>query len=71
MVLFAISLALICYTDRVIIAQAASNIQGDLGLSRMQMGWVFFIFSWAYTIFEVPGGWMGDRWGAKKVLLAS
>jgi MFS transporter, ACS family, glucarate transporter len=68
-VVFAISLALICYTDRVIIAQAASNIQADLGLSRVQMGWVFFIFSWAYTVFEVPGGWMGDRWGAKSVLL--
>ena len=68
-VVFAIFLALICYTDRVIIAQAASNIQADLGLSRVQMGWVFFIFSWAYTVFEVPGGWMGDRWGAKSVLL--
>jgi MFS transporter, ACS family, glucarate transporter len=68
-VVFAISLALICYTDRVIIAQAASNIQAELGLSRVQMGWVFFIFSWAYTVFEVPGGWMGDRWGAKSVLL--
>ena len=65
----AISLALICYTDRVIIAQAASNIQADLGLSRVQMGWVFFIFSWAYTLFEIPGGWMGDKWGAKSVLL--
>ncbi len=68
-VVFAISLALISYTDRVVIAQAASNIQADLALSRVQMGWVFFVFSWAYTLFEVPGGWMGDRWGAKAVLL--
>jgi MFS family permease len=68
-VLFAVTLGLICYTDRVVIAQAATNIEKDLGLSRIQMGWVFFIFSWAYTIFEIPGGWMGDRWGAKKVLL--
>jgi MFS family permease len=68
-VVFAVTLALICYTDRVVIAQAATNIQADLGLTRVQMGWVFFIFSWAYTIFEIPGGWMGDRWGAKSVLL--
>ena len=68
-VFFAITLALISYTDRVVIAQAASHIQQDLGLSRIQMGWVFFIFSWAYTFFEIPGGWMGDRWGAKAVLL--
>jgi len=68
-VLFAVTLGLICYTDRVVIAQAATNIEHDLGLSRVQMGWVFFIFSAAYTAFEIPGGWMGDRWGAKKVLL--
>ena len=68
-VFFAITLALICYTDRVVIAQAADHIQGDLGLSRIQMGWVFFIFSFAYTAFEIPGGWMGDRWGARVVLL--
>ena len=68
-VFFAITLALICYTDRVVIAQAATNIESELGLTRIQMGWVFFIFSWAYTMFEIPGGWMGDRWGARVVLL--
>jgi MFS transporter, ACS family, glucarate transporter len=68
-VVFAVTLALISYTDRVVIAQAASNIQADLALTRVQMGWVFFVFSWAYTVFEVPGGWMGDRFGAKSVLL--
>src|SRR6185295_16492197 len=68
-VLFAVSLALICYTDRVVIAQAAGQVQSELGLTRIQMGWVFSIFSIAYTTFEIPGGWMGDRWGAKVVLL--
>jgi MFS family permease len=68
-VVFAVTLALISYTDRVVIAQAATNIQADLSLSRVQMGWVFFVFSWAYTAFEIPGGWMGDRWGARVVLL--
>ena len=68
-VVFAVTLALISYTDRVVIAQAATNIQADLSLSRVQMGWVFFVFSWAYTAFEIPGGWMGDRWGARIVLL--
>lgn len=68
-VVFAVTLALISYTDRVVIAQAATNIQAELSLSRVQMGWVFFVFSWAYTAFEIPGGWMGDRWGARIVLL--
>ena len=68
-VLFAVTLALICYTDRVVIAQAAGQVQSELGLSRIQLGWVFSIFSIAYTTFEIPGGWMGDKWGAKVVLL--
>ena len=68
-VVFAVTLALISYTDRVVIAQAATEIRAELSLSRVQMGWVFFVFSWAYTAFEIPGGWMGDRWGARIVLL--
>jgi MFS family permease len=68
-VFFAISLAMISYTDRVIIAQAAPNVRSDLGLSLIQWGWVLGIFSWAYTLFEIPGGWMGDKWGAKRTLL--
>jgi MFS family permease len=32
------------------------------------MGWVFNAFTLGYLIFEVPGGWMGDAWGARRVL---
>ena len=49
-VVFAILLAVICYTDRVIIAQAAPEVQRDLGLSEVQMGWVFLVFTWAYFL---------------------
>jgi MFS family permease len=62
-------LAIITYIDRVIISQAAPAMQGDLGLSKVQMSWAFFAFTWAYALFEIPGGWMGDRWGARKVLM--
>ena len=68
-VVFAIALASICYIDRVIIAQAAPAMRAELGLSTVQWGWVLGIFSWAYTLCEIPGGWMGDKWGARKVLL--
>jgi ACS family glucarate transporter-like MFS transporter len=68
-VVFAISLAMICYIDRVIIAQATPTMRADLNLSIEQWGWILGIFSWAYTLCEIPGGWMGDKWGARKVLL--
>ena len=66
--LFALSLALIMYVDRVALAQAAPFIRTDLGLSQVEMGWVFTTFGWAYALFEIPGGWLGDRFGSRKVL---
>ena len=40
----------------------------DLGLSMLQMSFVFSAFTLAYSIFEVPTGWMGDVWGPRRVL---
>jgi MFS transporter, ACS family, glucarate transporter len=67
--LFAVSLAIITYIDRVCISQAAPSIQSDLGLSKIEMGYAFTAFGWAYALFEIPGGWLGDRIGPRKVLM--
>src|SRR5204863_5314736 len=32
------------------------------------MSWVFSAFVAGYILFEVPGGWLGDRWGARAVI---
>lgn len=32
------------------------------------MGWVFSAFTFAYAIFEIPTGWLGDKFGPRKVL---
>jgi ACS family glucarate transporter-like MFS transporter len=66
---FAGSLAVITYVDRVCISQATPLMCRDLGLSKADMSLVFSAFFWAYALFEIPGGWMGDRWGARKVLM--
>lgn len=66
---FAVMLAVITYVDRVCISQAAPQMREDLGLSKEQMGWAFFAFSIAYALFEIPGGWLGDRIGPRAVLL--
>lgn len=65
---FAFSLAVITYLDRVCISAAAPFIMRELGLSLFQMSLVFGAFTLAYSIFEVPTGWMGDVFGARKVL---
>jgi MFS family permease len=66
---FAISLAVITYVDRVCISQAMPSIKAELGLTTIQTGWVLSVFAWAYAVFEIPGGWLGDRIGPRRVLM--
>ena len=68
-ILYAVTLAIITYIDRVCISQAAPYIREELGFSKVQMGYVFAAFAWAYALFEIPGGWMADWLGPRKVLL--
>ena len=35
--------------------------------SEMAKGYVFSAFSWAYVIGQIPGGWLLDRFGSKRV----
>ena len=69
-VLFLISLMyLICYMDRSNITVAQVEIAKEFGLSRTAMALVFSAFTWAYAIGQIPAGFLGDRFGPKKVLL--
>lgn len=67
-VAFAVSLAALTYLDRVCIATLAPDIMRDLGLTRMQMSWVFSAFTIAYALFEVPTAAWADRIGSRRVL---
>ena len=67
-VLFAVTLAMLTYLDRVAFAQAKPEIAHDLGLSSTRMGLLMSAFGWAYLLFEIPGGWLADRQGPRKVL---
>lgn len=68
-VVFAASLAVITYIDRTCLSQAKVSMAADLGLSSVQMGYVFSVFLVAYALFEIPGGWLGDLIGPRKVLI--
>ncbi|MEX2260794.1 MAG: MFS transporter [Bryobacteraceae bacterium] len=61
--------AFITYLDRVCISVAAPSIQTDLGLSQLQLGWMFTVFYIAYGVFEIPTAWLGDRWGQRRMLV--
>lgn len=66
---FMLGLAVITYIDRVSLSTAAPLIRSELGLSPIQLGWALSTFAWAYALFEVPGGWLGDRLGPRRVLM--
>jgi sugar phosphate permease len=59
---------LITYLDRVNISTAAPEISKEFGFDKITMGYIFSSFVWAYAIFQVPGGWLSDRFGARPVL---
>jgi MFS family permease len=66
--LMLVLLSVITYMDRICINAAAPAMSDELGMSPSQLGWVFSVFAIAYGIFEIPGGWMGDRFGPRIVL---
>ena len=68
-IVFATTLAIITYLDRVCISKSAEFIMRDLNLTKSQMGYAFSAFGWAYALFEIPGGWLGDKIGPRKVLM--
>lgn len=61
-------LAVITYLDRVCISVAGPRIQEYLHIGPQQWGWVVGAFSIAYAAFEIPSGWMGDRFGPRLIL---
>jgi MFS transporter, ACS family, glucarate transporter len=67
-VAFMVALAGVTYLDRVCISILSPHIMADLGLTPIQMSYVFSAFTFAYAIFEMPTAWWADRIGSRKVL---
>jgi sugar phosphate permease len=61
----------ITYIDRVNIGTAASAIKDEFHLSNTQLGLVFSAFAYPYLLLQIAGGWLGDRFGSRKMLFAS
>jgi ACS family glucarate transporter-like MFS transporter len=58
----------VAYLLRMNINVAAKFMMPDLGLSQMQMGWVFTAFVWGYALFQLPGGVFGELVGPRHAL---
>jgi ACS family glucarate transporter-like MFS transporter len=69
---FTISAMLFCitvvnYADRATLSIAGPSLSRDLGISAIEMGFIFSAFGWSYVIGQVPGGGLLDRFGSKTV----
>jgi MFS transporter, ACS family, glucarate transporter len=56
------------YIDRLNLAMAGKYIQDEFKFDTQTMGWILGAFSLGYALFHVPGGWLADRFGARRVL---
>src|SRR6202790_4369899 len=62
---------LILYVDRVNISTAAPLIKAELDLSNTELGLVFSAFAYPYALFQLIGGYFGDKFGARRTLFVS
>lgn len=59
----------ITYLDRVNVSTAAAGFGKEFNLSKTEIGLVFSAFAYPYLVFQVIGGWVSDRFGAKRTLI--
>jgi MFS family permease len=62
--------AALSYVSRNAIAVAESTVRGDLGLTKEQSGWLMSAFFISYSVCQIPGAWVGQRFGARRALPA-
>ena len=68
--LLTVAAYMITYFDRVLMGSATPSIQKEFGFSVTTMAWILSSYQWAYALFQIPGGWLGDRFGARRTLTA-
>jgi MFS family permease len=60
----------ITYLDRVNVSTAAAGFGKEFNLTKTQIGLVFSAFAYPYLLFQIIGGWVSDRFGSRKTLIA-
>lgn len=58
------------YLDRGNLSVAAPQLAPELGLTPTQLGTLLSAFFWTYSLLQVAGGWMVDRYPVAKVYAA-
>ncbi|AYW78179.1 transporter, major facilitator family protein [Propionibacterium acidifaciens F0233] len=59
---------LLNYIDRSTLSIAMPFISQELHITPETKGWIMGTFFWTYLIFQVPGGWLLDKFGPRRVV---
>jgi len=59
------------YADRATLSVTGPAMRTEFGFGAVQMGYLFSAFSWAYVLAQIPGGWLLDRFGPRRVYACS
>ena len=65
------AVAFVLYVDRVNITVAAPHLASQFHLSDQSLGEVLGAFLFGYAFGLIPGGWLADRFGPHRVLVAA
>ena len=60
--------AAIAYLSRNCISVAELTIRDELGVNRVQMGWIMSAFFIGYAVFQIPAGSLANVWGSRRAL---
>jgi sugar phosphate permease len=58
----------VAYVMRTTMSVGAPAMIEDLGISKLQFGWITSAFLWSYAALQFPGGIFGDKAGPRKAL---
>jgi MFS family permease len=61
--------AVLTYLDRLNFSFAGKSIQEEFQLDAQTMGWVLSAFLLGYALTQLPGGWLSDKFGPRRLLV--
>jgi len=65
---FLASALFLAYLTRHSLALVNTTMQQELGINNEQFGWLVSAFSAGYLLCQIPGGWLGQRFGTRRTL---
>ena len=57
----------IAFLQRVSPQSVSLNFMHDFGTDAAGVAMLASSYFWGYTLMQIPAGWLGDRWGGRRI----